>query len=91
MATRSRITDRDDWFDLWLDDRESVLNTMVRNMGSDLSNGYDYFGKAIADQRRDIRAYKDETDRTLDMFKAMDEVAVSRWCFYDMKKRGAIE
>ena len=86
-----RITERDDWFDLWFADRKSILECMVRNMASDLANGYDYFGEAIARQRHEIQRYKEETDRTLDMFKAMDETAVNRWCFYDMKKRGAIE
>ena len=86
-----RITDRDDWFDIWFEDRKSVLDTMVRNMGSDLANGYDYFGESCVRQRRDIKNYSDETNRTLDMFKAMDDVAVNRWCFYDMKKRGVIE
>ena len=86
-----RITERDDWFDLWYEDRTSVLDTMARNMGSDLSNGYDYFGPSIMRQKHEIASYKEETDRTLDMFKAMDEKAVNRWCFYDLKKRGAID
>ena len=86
-----RITERDDWFDVWFDDRTSILNTMVRNMASDLSNGYDYFGASIMAEKKAIDSYKEETDRTLDMFKAMDDSAVNRWCFYDLKKRGAIE
>ena len=85
-----RITDRNDWFDVWFEDRESILNTMVRNMASDLNAGYDYFGQSITRQNQEIAEYKAQTDKTLDMFKDMDEKAVNRWCFYELKKHGAI-
>lgn len=87
----ARITDRNDWFEIWFEDRESILNTMMRNMGADLEAGYNYFGQSIIKQRQEIQKYKDETDHTLDMFKDMDEKAVNRWCFYELKKHGAIE
>lgn len=86
-----KIGDRDDWFDLWFEDKKSMIDTMVRNMTADLAAGYDYFGKSIRDQKIEIDRYKTQLDNELDMFKAMDEKAVNRWCFYDMKKRGAIE
>ena len=86
----ARITDRNDWFDVWFEDRESILNTMVRNMASDLNAGYDYFGQSITRQKQEIAEYKVQTDKTLDMFKDMDEKAVNRWCFYELKKHGAI-
>lgn len=86
----ARITDRNDWFDVWFEDRESILNTMVRNMVSDLNAGYDYFGQSITKQKKEIAEYKAHTDKTLDMFKDMDEKAVNRWCFYELKKHGAI-
>lgn len=86
----ARITDRNDWFDVWFEDRESILNTMVRNMASDLNAGYDYFGQSIIKQKQEIAEYKAQTDKTLDMFKDMDEKAVNRWCFYELKKHGAI-
>ena len=87
----ARITDREDWFEIWFEDRESILSTMMRNMGADLEAGYNYFGQSIVKQRQEIQKYKDETDHTLDMFKDMDEKAVNRWCFYELKKHGAIE
>lgn len=87
----TKIGDRDYWFDLWFEDKKSMIDTMVRNMTADLAAGYDYFGKAIRDQKQEIERYKTQLDNELDMFKAMDEKAVNRWCFYDMKKRGAIE
>ena len=86
----ARITDRNDWFDVWFEDRESILNIMVRNMTSDLNAGYDYFGQSITKQKQEIAEYKVQTDKTLDMFKDMDEKAVNRWCFYELKKHGAI-
>lgn len=86
----ARITDRNDWFDVWFEDRESILSTMVRNMTSDLNAGYDYFGQSITKQKQEIAEYKAQTDKTLDMFKDMDEKAVNRWCFYELKKHGAI-
>ena len=86
----ARITDRNDWFDVWFEDRESILNTMIRNMTSDLNAGYDYFGQSITKQKQEIAEYKVQTDKTLDMFKDMDEKAVNRWCFYELKKHGAI-
>ena len=87
---RCRISDRDDWFEVWQDDKESIIETMIKNMASDLNHGYDYFGKSIVEQRRAIEAYRKETDDTFDLFKTMDEKEVNRWCFYDLKKRGAI-
>lgn len=87
----ARITDRDDWFDLWFEDKQGMIGTMVRNMTADLEAGYNYFGNSIRRQVEQIEAYKAEFDHQMDEFKMMDEKAVNRWCFYDMKKRGAIE
>ena len=87
---RSRLTDRYDWVDIWQEDKENILFTMIKNMASDLENGYDYFGKSIVEQRKTIEDYKKDIDSTWDMFKTMDEKEVNRWCFYDLKKRGAI-
>ena len=88
--SRCRISDRDDWFSVWQDDKESILQTMISNMTSDLDAGYDYFGKSIVEQHKTIEKYKSDIDTTYDLFKSMDEKEVNRWCFYDLKKRGAI-
>ena len=90
IIVRSRISDRDDWFSVWQDDKESILETMIKNMTSDLNAGYDYFGKSIVEQHKMIEKYKFDMDATYDLFKYMDEKEVNRWCFYDLKKRGAI-
>lgn len=86
----ARITDRDDWFEVWFEDRESILSTMIRNMTADLNAGYDYFGQSITKQKKETEEYKAQTNSTLDMFKDMDEKAVNIWCYYELKKRGAI-
>lgn len=80
----------ENYFEMWLADRESIVNTMVRNMAADLECGYDYFGKSITGQREMIAAYKAETDAALDMFKGMEDRQVNRWCYYDLIKRGAM-
>lgn len=87
----SRVTDRTDWFDIWFEDKQGMLSTMIRNMSADLDCGYDYFGKSISHQRESIEEYKKEFDREMEQFKTMDEKQVNRWCFYDMKKRSVIE
>ena len=87
----ARISDRNDWFEIWCEDKESIIETMVKNMASDLEHGYDYFGKSIREQKEMIECYKSEYDRQLMDFADMDEKKVNRWCFYDLKRRGAIE
>lgn len=86
----ANIKDRDDWFDIWFNDKQSILATMVRNMADDLKAGYDYFGACITRQRQEIEDYQKAIDDQLDKFKTMDEQSVERWCFYELKKTGAI-
>lgn len=87
---RSRLSDRSDWFIIWEEDKHAILATMQENMASDLAAGYNPYGLAIMNQRNDIAAYMREIADAYDLFKTMDEKAVNRWCFYDLKKRGAI-
>lgn len=85
----SRVTECD-WFEIWYEDKVSMIDIMTRNMASDLACGYDYFGNSITKQREMLEKYKEDFDNTLDSFKFMEEKQVNRWCYYDMKKRGAI-
>lgn len=87
----SRVTDSKEWFDMWFEDKKSIISIMYSNMASDLAAGYDYFGKSIQHQKQEIAKYEAEFERQLDKFKSMSDDEVNRWCFYDMKKRGAIE
>lgn len=79
-----------DWFEIWKSDKECMIDTMVRNMVSDLENGYHYYGRCIRDQREAIDAYKREFDLQMKALGLMDEKKVSWWCYVDLKRRGAI-
>ena len=87
----SRVTDSKEWFDMWFEDKKSIISIMYSNMAADLAAGYDYFGKSIQNQKREIADYEAEFERQMDKFKSMSDADVNRWCFYDMKKRGAID
>ena len=90
MAMSTRITDLPDWFPLWHEDKQAILDTMVRNLQADLNAGYDYFGNSATSQRQSIEAYKAQMDEEMKTFRTMTDSQVSHWCFYDMKRRGAI-
>jgi len=87
----TRFTKSIDWLEMYCADRESMLSTMARNMAADLECGYDYFGKSIMQQRAKIEEFRANYDKILDMFKTMTDDAVQHWCFYELKKLGAIE
>ena len=87
----ARLNDRDDWFEIWFADKQGMIEVMASNLASDIAAGYNYFGDCIRKQMKMIEDYKAEFDRQMDEFKMMEEKAVNRWCFYDLKKRGAIE
>lgn len=78
------------WFEIWFEDKQSILNTMIRNMASDLENGYDYFGNSITKQRKEIDEYKAQFDEEMKGFRTMEESKIQHWCYYDLKRRGAI-
>ena len=86
-----RITDRDDWFELWFADKNDIIDAMYRNMAADINAGYEPQGESIQRQLKDITEYRVKMEAQLSEFWKMDEKQVNRWCFYDMKKRGAIE
>lgn len=87
----TRVTDRNDWFEIWFEDKQSIIETMVRNMTADLDNGYNYFGNTITKQRKMIEEYKEKFDGEMKCFWMMDEKQVNKWCYYDLKRRGAID
>lgn len=91
VRATSRITDQEDWFPIWQEDKEWIIDTMIQNIQDDLNAGYDPNGKSIKEQKADLENYKKEYHANLDMFKNMGDKDVSRWCFYDLKKRGAID
>ena len=79
-----------EWFSMWEEDVKSILATMYKNMSDDLSVGYDPFGMSIKKELEDIAEYRQYIDNCYETFKPMAEEAVDHWCFYELKKKGAI-
>ena len=79
-----------DWLSLWFEDKESILNTMVRNLQADLNAGYNYFGNTIIREQNEIAEYKAKFDKEVDKLKEMEPSKANHWCYCDLRKRGAI-
>lgn len=86
-----RVTDRDDWFDLWLADKKAMIATMRQNMCDDINAGYNPNGECIKKQREEITQYEFLMNNELSSFVNMSDREVNRYCYYDMLKRGVIE
>lgn len=81
----------DEWFEIWYQDKQSILDTMVRNMVADLECGYDYFGNCITRQREEIAEYKAKFDAEVMSFAEKSDTERNKWCYYDMLRRGVID
>ena len=79
-----------DWFEIWVADKKNILETMARNMASDLEAGYDYYGKSIQTQIKEMDEYKAKFDADLDKVAEMDDNKVQKWCYIQLLKAGAI-
>lgn len=90
----STVFDEVKWFEMWLADKESILVCMRHNIEADLNAGYDPEGVSIRTQKAEMRAYEEGIESTLsrltDMAVDKGIKAVNRWCYMDMKRRGAI-
>ena len=82
--------DQTDWFEMFCEDKKNILNTMARNMAADLEAGYDYFGKSIQQQIKDMEVYKKAFDAELDKIAEMEPSRVNHYCYVKLKKSGAI-
>ena len=91
INSSSKLSDRDDWFQIWQEDKDWIIDVMSQNISDDLAAGYDPNGKSIKEQKSALAKYREEYDADMDMFKYMGEKDINRWCFYDLKKRGAID
>ena len=78
------------WFEIWFEDKQSMMKTMHRNMVADLEAGYNPKGRSILKQAYELAEYEHGFDVQMDLFKNMEDKQVERWCYYDLKKRGAI-
>lgn len=79
------------WFEIWCEDYESLIETTRRNLQSDLECGYNPKGYSVWLSRRIIAEFEERYENGLELFKTMDERATNRWCYLDLKKRGAID
>lgn len=79
-----------DWFEIWVEDKKNILNTMARNMAADLEAGYDYYGQSIQRQIQEMNEYKAKFDADLDKVAEMDDNKVQKWCYIQLLKAGAI-
>lgn len=78
------------WFEIWFDYMTGIIETMVRNMQTDLDAGYNPKGFCIRKQRIDIESKKLEFDIQMDKFGDMEDAKVNRWCYYTLKRKGVI-
>lgn len=86
-----------DYFEMWENDKKSVLATMHKNMAADIDAGYNPAGACIARQMADIDAFAEQFNaefghlQKIILAYADGPRRVNRWCYMDMKRRGAIE
>lgn len=43
----ARLNERNDWFDLWFEDKQAMMGAMMRNMAADLAAGYNNRLRAV--------------------------------------------
>lgn len=91
MAKKKEAQEKHNWFDIWFEDKKSILEIMRKNMASDLDAGYDPNGHSIRKQVVEIEEYQMKFDQQMDIFRTMEEPKIQHWCYYDLKKRGVIE
>lgn len=80
-----------DWKKIWTEDRQSMLETMVENMASDLKVGYDPYGSSIMNQLHEIANYKAKTAEGIATMEGMTEQKAQNWAYRDLLRRGVIE
>lgn len=79
------------WFDLWCDDMNSIYLTMVYNYQADIKAGYNYYGLSITNQREQMQEHDRRYNEGLKFLCSLPEDAREKWCFQDLRRRGAIE
>lgn len=84
-------TDKIDFVALWIDDKQSIIETMLKNMNADINAGYDPHGANIEKQRAAIREYVAAYNAELMKIADKTPQAAARFCKFDLIRRGAIE
>ena len=81
---------KQDWVTIWIEDKKSMISTMLRNLASDLAVGYDPMGESARRQKNMIDEYEKTYYSEMDRLKEMGPSKANWWCYMDLKKRGAI-
>lgn len=79
-----------DWYQLWKDDKESIIYTMTKNIWADLNAGYKFYSPSITKQVSEVTMYQIEYDQRVRLLDLMPKRDANKWCKSDLKKRGAI-
>lgn len=79
------------YFEMWIADKQSIIQTMKQNIEDDLRAGYDPNGSCITRQKVEIGYYEKKFDSELKSLRTMTEKQAERWCKIDLIRRGAIE
>ena len=85
-----KYTDRNDWYELWRSDKDSIITTMVSNLHADLQAGYQPTGDSVGRQLATIADYRFNVNVQVGRLLNMSFDERNRWCFNDLLKRGAI-
>lgn len=79
------------WFEIWVADWQSMTETIRRNMTADLNAGYDPNGATILKYRNEIIVRGMKFAYYMHDFSMMDsDEKINRFCYFDLKARGAI-
>ena len=78
------------WYKIWKEDKESIILTMLKNIWSDLDAGYKFYGESITKQISEVKVYQIEYDQRVRLLDSMPLSDANKWCYKDLKKRGAI-
>ena len=86
----TRFSDCDNWVALWLEDKRSMLETMIDNLAADLRAGYEPIGLCVMHQLMAIAEYRQRFDDECKAIPVEHPEAANRYCFNDLKARGVI-
>lgn len=78
------------WLNLWFEDKESILDTMRRNLTADIEAGYSLTGNSVRKQKAEIELYSIRFDEEAKRLREMEPSKALHWCYIDLKRRGAI-
>lgn len=89
MSTKTKV--KIDYVEMWHDDKNCVIKTMVRNMNADMQAGYDWLSMAIQEQLATITTYTVEYKKQSRALEFMTNNDAQKWCKRDLIRSGTIE